>query len=105
MRSWLMVEHQGAWSADVADRLFAAALPPHRQRVLGELRRRARLRPLLIRRPGVRVGPPGNRSGVRTVFVGGVGSGRRWLERLEIGDPRELADLDLTAIAAGRGRL
>lgn len=98
MRSWLMVEHQGAWSADVADRFFASALPPQRQRVLGELRRRARLRPLLIRRPGVRAGS----AGTRTVLVGGVGGGRRWLERLEIGDPRELADLDLAAIADGR---
>lgn len=101
MRSWIMVEHQGAWPADVADRLFAAALPPAAQRLLHDLRMRTRLRPLLIRRPGVRVGAF---SGVRTVFVGGVASAAdgRWLERLEITDVRELADLDLTAIAEGR---
>ena len=102
MRSWLMVEHQRAWSADEADRLFAGALPPARQRVLRELQRQARLRPLLIRRPGVRVGASSPR---RTVLLGGAGGGRRWLERLEIEDLRELAGLDLGAIVEGRGGL
>jgi (2Fe-2S) ferredoxin len=102
MRSWIMVEHQGAWPADVADRVFAEALSPAGLRQLRDLRLRARLRPLLIRRPGVRAGA---RPGRRTVLVGGVASadgGGRWLERLEIGDARELADLDLAAVADGR---
>lgn len=102
MRSWILVEHQGAWPADVADRLFAEALPPARQKLLRDLRMSTRLRPLLIRRPGVRTGA---RSDRRTVLVGGVasaGHGGRWLERLEIADVRELADLDLTAVAEGR---
>jgi (2Fe-2S) ferredoxin len=102
MRSWVMVEHQGAWPADVADRLFAEALPPAAQRLLRELRMRARLRPLLIRRPGVRAGDRATR---RTVLVGGVASADgtgRWLEQLEITDLRELADLDLAAVAEGR---
>jgi hypothetical protein len=101
MRSWLMVEHPGAWSRDVADRVLAAALPPARLRLLADLRRRHGLRPLLVRRPNERPG----RAGPRTVLVGGAYEGRRWLERLELDDLRGLADLDLGALAAGSGGL
>jgi hypothetical protein len=122
MRSWLLIEHPEAWSRDVADRVLAAALPRQGLRQLAELRRRHGLRPLLVRRPGYRGGRPGR----RTIIVGGVGSagpggvagpsgvagpggvgapGGRWLERLEISDLRELADLDLGAVAAGTGGL
>lgn len=99
MRSWLMIEHPEAWARDVADNVLAQALPPERLRGLTELRRRHGLRPLLIRRVGYRAGTPRR----RTVIVGSVHPGRRWLERLELGDLRELADLDLTAVADGRG--
>ncbi|MFL6128071.1 MAG: sucrase ferredoxin [Mycobacteriales bacterium] len=101
MRSWLLIEHPEAWSHDVADRVLRTALAPARLHELGELRRRHGLRPLLGRRPGFRVGPRPR----RTVLVGSVHPGRRWLERLEITDLRELADLDLAAVAAGTGGL
>lgn len=101
MRSWLLIEHPEAWSHDVADRVLRTALAPARLRELGELRRRHGLRPLLARRPGFRVGPRHR----RTVLVGSAHAGRRWLERLELSDPRELADLDLEAVAAGTGGL
>ena len=108
MRSWLLIEHPEAWARDVADRVLARAMPRPRLRALAELRRRHGLRPLLIRRPGYRAGRPAR----RTVLVGGVGSAGsaggpagRWLERLELDDLRELADLDLAAVATGTGGL
>ena len=103
MRSWLLIEHPEAWTRDVADRVLAGALPRPRLRELAELRRRHGLRPLLVRRPGYRAGRPAR----RTVLVGGVGGGPagRWLERLELADLRELADLDLGAVATGTGGL
>jgi hypothetical protein len=42
------------------------------------------------------------RQGSRAVFVASCRPGQRWLERRELADPRELADLDLAALAAGR---
>jgi Sucrase/ferredoxin-like len=104
MGSWLLIEHPEAWTRDVADRVLARALPQPRLRELTELRRWHGLRPLLVRRPGYRAGRPRR----RTVLVGGVGrpgDTGRWLERLELGDLRELADLDLAAVATGAGGL
>jgi hypothetical protein len=101
MRSWLLIEHPEAWARDVADNVLAAALPQPRQRELAELRRRHGLRPLLVRRPGYRAGGRSR----RTVLVGSAGPGGRWLERLELTDLRELADLDLAAVATGSGGL
>jgi Sucrase/ferredoxin-like len=102
MRSWLLIEHPEAWARDVADRVLAAALPRPKLRELAELRRRHGLRPLLVRRPGYRAGRPPR----RTVLVGGIGgTSGRWLERLEVDDLRELADVDLGAVAAGTGGL
>jgi hypothetical protein len=101
MRSWLLIEHPEAWSHDVADRVLRSALPPAGLRALDELRRRHGLRPLLARRPGFRAG----RRAPRTVLVGSAHPGRRWLERLELADLRELRDLDLAAVAAGTGGL
>jgi hypothetical protein len=101
MLSWVLIEHPEAWARDVADKVLAAALPASRLRELGELRRRHGLRPLLVRRPGYRTGTPAR----RTVLVGSAHPGRRWLERIEITDLRELADLDLAAVASGRGGL
>jgi hypothetical protein len=101
MRSWLLIEHPEAWSHDVADRVLRSALPPERLRALADLRRRHGLRPLLIRRPGFRAGDRRR----RTLLIGGVRPGGRWLERVELTDLRALADLDLAAVAAGTGGL
>lgn len=99
MRSWVLIEHPEAWAKDVADRVLRDALPGPRQRELAELRRRHGLRPLLIRRPGYRAGAPARRA----VLVGSAHRGRRWLEQVELTDLRELADLDLAAVASGAG--
>lgn len=99
MRSWVLIEHPEAWAHDVADRLLRTALAPARLRELSELRRREGLRPLLARRPGYKASTPRR----RTVLVGSAHPGRRWLERVELTDLRELGDLDFAAVAAGAG--
>ena len=103
MRSWLLIEQPGPWAADVLEQVLAEAFPPETQSVLDGLRASHGLRPLLIRRPGRHLRD--RRLANRTVLVGGGDPGNRWLERLEIDDLRELAGLDLAAIAEGRGGL
>lgn len=96
MSSWLLIEQAGAWGPDAAENVLAEAFPGRR---LDDVRR-AGLRPLLIRKPGrhARV-----TDAERTVYVAGARPGNRWLERLTISGLDELADLDLDAVAAGRG--
>lgn len=100
MRAWLLIEHPGPWDSDALERALAEAFPPAALQRLTALRSEG-LRPLLIRRPGRhhRVSPPTP----RTVLVGGGTPGRHWLERLEVTDLRELAGLDLDAVAGGLG--
>ncbi len=102
MRSWLLIEQPGAWPADALENLLDEAFPAERRELLETLRRSHGLRPLLIRRPGRHHRDP-NRP--HTVYVGGGEPGNRWLERLEIRDLSELAELDLEAVANGRGGL
>lgn len=94
MTSWLMIEQPGPWPRDALETVLGQAFSPERlaqARAIG-------LRPLLIRRPGRH-----QRShGPRTVFVGSGVPGARWLERLEITDPADLAALDLEAVSLGR---
>lgn len=95
IRSWLLLEHPGAWSETARDDAFAAALTPARYDLLQHLWESAWLRPLVVRRPG--------RQGRRPVsepalLIGSTAGGRRWLERLPA---RALACLDLEAVAAG----
>jgi hypothetical protein len=103
MRSWLLIEQPGPWPDEALEQVLAEAFPPDRLAVLSGLRAAHGLRPLLIRRPGrhVRARQLAN----RTVFVGGGDPGRRWLERFEVDDLRELAGLDLDRVADGRGGL
>ena len=103
MRSWLLIEQPGPWSADVLDEVLDSAFPPESRAKLDELRAEHGLRPLLIRRPGRHSRTPGQTR--RAVFVGSGDPGNRWLERLEIDDLSELATLDLSAVVNGRGGL
>lgn len=100
MRSWLLIEQPGPWSADVLEETLDAVFPPESRAKLDELRAHG-LRPLLIRRPGRHTRDPHRTR--RAVFVGGGAPGSRWLERLEINDLSELATLDLSAVVDGRG--
>ncbi|MQA14584.1 MAG: sucrase ferredoxin [Pseudonocardiaceae bacterium] len=100
IRSLLLVEHPGPWPKDVGTRLLDDALDEQGRAHLQRLRSESGLRPLLIRRPGGREAP------VRpAVFVGGCTPAARWLERIPVRDYRDLARLDLDAVAHGQGGL
>ncbi|KAA9156226.1 sucrase ferredoxin [Amycolatopsis acidicola] len=83
---WLLVEHPGPWPPVGPPH----GVPPDFWAAAGE----AGLRTLCIRPVRRR------RSSPVTVFAAGPAGG--WLERAVIGDLRELAGLDLEALAAGR---
>ena len=103
MRSWLLIEHDGPWPADVLTRVLKAALRPERRAELATLQGEAGLRPLLVRRVR-RPRRPGVDRPV-TVLAGGGLPGHRWLEEITLPRLTDLGDLDLEAIAAGRGGL
>ncbi|WP_181775513.1 sucrase ferredoxin [Amycolatopsis pittospori] len=100
MRCWLLIEQPGPWPADALENILDEAFPAERRELLENLRRSHGLRPLLIRRPGKHQRDPDR---PRVVYVGGGEPGNRWLERLEIRDLAELAELDLQAVADGLG--
>ncbi|MEU3768393.1 sucrase ferredoxin [Amycolatopsis keratiniphila] len=102
MRCWLLIEQPGPWPADALENVLDEAFPAKRRELLENLRRSHGLRPLLIRRPGKHQRDPDR---PRSVYVGGGEPGNRWLERLEIHDLGELAELDLEAVAEGTGGL
>ncbi|MEV6910957.1 sucrase ferredoxin [Amycolatopsis sp. NPDC051071] len=102
MRCWLLIEQPGPWPADALESILDEAFPAERRELLENLRRSHGLRPLLIRRPGKHRRDPDR---PRAVYVGGGEPGNRWLERLEIQDLSELAELDLEAVADGIGGL
>jgi hypothetical protein len=95
MTSWLLVEQPGPWAPEAAADAFAQLVDGERMTVL----RAAGLRPLLVRRPGRH---PRTGRARRTVFVGSGRPGNHWLERLELNDPSQLAEVDLEAVAEGR---
>jgi hypothetical protein len=89
--SWLLVEHPGPWpSLDLP-----SDLPPATAAVL-ERATAIGIRPQLIRRVADR------RVDAATVLLASCRPGQAWLERRTLRDLRELADLDLTALADGR---
>jgi len=97
IRSWLLLEHPGAWSETARDDAFAAALPADRHDLLQHLWENEQLRPLVVRRPG----RPGRRPATAPVLLIGSTRGERpWLERLPA---RALPTLDLEAVAHGVG--
>ncbi|MGK3208550.1 sucrase ferredoxin [Amycolatopsis sp. MEPSY49] len=95
MTSWLLVEQPGAWSTGALEDVMAEAFPV----AALDAARDAGLRPLLIRKPGRHARVPG---APRAVYVASGRPGHRWLERLDVTDLGELAQLDLEAVAAGR---
>lgn len=88
----MLLEERGPWGRD------AVIDSPLDVTAAAELRRRARAagaRLLLVRRHG-RYEPIG-----RTVLVAATDLHARWVERLEIGEPSQLFDLDWRALRAG----
>jgi hypothetical protein len=94
MTSWLLIEQPGAWSATALESSLAEVLPEDRVAAL----RAAGMRPLLIRRPGRHARAD---DGPCTVFVGSGRPGEHWLERIELANRWEVAELDLEAVARG----
>lgn len=95
--TWLCIEQPGPWGRD-------AVLESHLDKTIGaELTARAKgsgVRLALIRRPGrsegaSRVLPR------RQVYLAHTAPGRTWLERASVGHPKELLELDFTALGAG----
>jgi hypothetical protein len=103
MRSWLLIEQPGPWSADVLEETLDSAFPAESRAMLDDLRTTHGLRVLLIRRPGRHSREPSQAR--RAVFAGYGEPGNRWLERFEINDLRDLAALDLSKLVDGRGGL
>lgn len=90
VRKWVAVEQPGPWGRDAPvdsrlDNLVARALLSMSQR--------HGFRVLLIRRPGWQ--GPGER---RSVFIARSDPESGWIERLEVGDPAQLADIDFGAL-------
>lgn len=92
--AFLLVEAPGPWGVDA---VRDCRIDEEVRRHLLDLERRRRIRPLLIRRHGRR-----SSGGATRVFAAHVGGERSWAEMALLDDVRELLDLDLTGLRAGR---
>lgn len=90
--SWLLIEHPGPWPERIEQLTEPAPVADAIARAV-----RAGVRPQLIRRSGRRRTTPPLR-----VYVGRSLGDDVWLEGRELEDPAELAELDLTSVAAGK---
>jgi hypothetical protein len=93
VRAFLLVETAGPWGVDA---VRDSRLPAEVKERLGALEREHRVRPLLVRRHG-RTAKAG---GVR-VFAAATRDVHPWVETAQLGDVRELLDLDLSALGHG----
>src|SRR5438105_366616 len=84
-RSWLLIEHPGPWAERVEQTPAAA---PVAEAGRGALR--LGIRPQFIRRTGRR-----RRTPPLQVYAGRSYGPKVWMRGRELGDPAELADLDL----------
>lgn len=94
VRAFLLLEHPGPWGIDA---LRDARLPDGVGDRLARAAAEARVRVLLVRRPG-RTHRPGHLA----VLAAYADPDRPWLERGEVAHPAEVLDLDLVALRAGR---
>jgi hypothetical protein len=92
VRGWVCLEFPGAWGRDVLD---GTALGPDLARELDVRADAAGVRIMFIRRPGRGTASPDR----RTVLLAQSHPARSWCERLEIGYPEDLLDLDLGLVA------
>jgi (2Fe-2S) ferredoxin len=95
VRSFLLVEAEGAWGTQA---LSARLLPERVRTLLRELERRHRVRPLMIRRAGRRVGD----DAPVTVFAAHTDPADPWLERGRLDRFEDLLDLDVSGFQQGR---
>lgn len=94
VRAFLLLEHAGPWGVDA---LRDARLPDGLGPRLAARAAEARVRVLLVRRPGRRPA-----RGHSTVFAAFAHPDRPWLERGDLADPSDVLDLDLGALRDGR---
>jgi hypothetical protein len=93
-RSFLLIENPGPWGVDA---IRDSRLPGPVKEGLRAATASARVRPLLIRRYHRRA----PRTGFR-VYAARVGRAGGWLQTAVLDEPRELLDLDVAALGAGR---
>ncbi|WP_072687289.1 sucrase ferredoxin [Rhodococcus marinonascens] len=89
---WVCLEFPGAWGRDVLD---GAALGPDLARELDARADAAGVRIMFIRRPGRSTAAPQRRQ----VLLAQSHPVRSWCERLEIGTPADLLDLDFGLVS------
>jgi hypothetical protein len=92
-RSWLLVEQPGPWGHDA---LVQSDLPTDVGERLRAQGRRLGLRVLLIKRRGRRPEAP------RRCYAAYAGARERRIRRFEVDDPRDLLELNLSALVRSR---
>ncbi|AOW92134.1 sucrase [Rhodococcus sp. WMMA185] len=92
VRGWVCLEFPGAWGRDVLD---GTALEPGLAQELDARATAAGVRIMFIRRPGRNTAAPQRRQ----VLLAQSHPERSWCERLEIGTPADLLDLDFSLVA------
>lgn len=97
--SFLLLEERGPWGHDA---WLDARLPEGLGATILQRAAAAGVRPLMIRRD--RDGGLADHGGERRLFAASSTAGRAWLESTQINDPRELLDLDLSALGSGSPR-
>lgn len=101
VRAFVLLEHSGPWGVDA---LRDARLPDGLGPRLAAAAAEARVRPLLIRRPGRRTGGRtggGTGEGGLRVFAASCLPGGTRLKSGVLRDPHEVLDLDLASLRAG----
>lgn len=94
VRAFLLLEHAGPWGVDA---LRDARLPDGLGARLARKAAEAKVRVLLVRRPGRRP-----RKGHTTVFAAYAHPVVPWLERGDLTDPADVLGLDLAGLRNGR---
>lgn len=94
IRAFLLLEHRGSWGVDA---LSDARLPHGLGARLTRAAAEAKVRVLLVRRPGRQ---PASRR--RRIFAAYADPHDPWLEQATLDDPEDVLDLDLPALRAGR---
>ncbi|WAL98318.1 sucrase ferredoxin [Streptomyces sp. Je 1-369] len=95
-RTWLLLEQPGPWGAKA---LTSSHLDPELGRALEKAAKGTGVRIALIRRPGRHADC--HATARHQVYVGHTVPGRTWLRGTVLDDPRQLLDLDFTALGAG----
>jgi hypothetical protein len=91
VRRWLIVEQPGPWGREA---LIESRLDHGIAQTVRSRARRAGVRVVLARRPGW------DASGSRRVYLVRSDRSHQWIEQLDLEEPRQLLDIDLSLLAA-----